>query len=58
MPESYSPVIYNTNYIAIDKWQFNPAINFNNLNFWCVCVLIFNGDYIIYYFEKKWKRER
>lgn len=33
MPESYSPVIYNTNYIAIDKWQFNPAINFNNLNF-------------------------
>lgn len=33
MPESYSPVICNTNYIAIDKWQFNPAINFNNLNF-------------------------
>ena len=33
MPESYSPVIYNTNYSPIDKWQFNPAINFNNLNF-------------------------
>lgn len=33
MPESYSPVIYNTNYIAIDKWQFYHAINFNNLNF-------------------------
>lgn len=33
MRESYSPVIYNTNYTAIDKWQFNPAINFNNLKF-------------------------
>lgn len=33
MPESYSPAIYNTNYTAIDKWQFNLAINFNNLNF-------------------------
>lgn len=27
MPESYNSVIYNTNYFAIDKWQFNTAIN-------------------------------
>lgn len=33
MPESYRPVIYNRNYVAIDKWQFNLAINFNNLSF-------------------------
>lgn len=32
MLESYTAVIYNTNYTAIDKWQFNPAINFNNVN--------------------------
>lgn len=41
MPESYRPVIYNRNYVAIDKWLFNLAINFNNLNFSVAIFFVF-----------------